>query len=71
MTRRKRPEAQLRRALVEHLRWGARGDTWWTHIPTGASQISHALSHNWSATVVALALNNAGTMRALIDEANA
>ena len=21
--------------MVEHLRWGARGDTWWTHIPTG------------------------------------
>ena len=35
MTRRKQPEAQLQRALVEHLRWGARGDTWWTHIPTG------------------------------------
>ena len=35
MTRRKQPEAQLQRALVEHLRWGARGDTWWTHIPNG------------------------------------
>ena len=35
MTPRKQPEAQLQRALVEHLRWGARGDTWWTHIPTG------------------------------------
>ena len=35
MTRRKQPEAQLQRALVEHLRWGPRGDTWWTHIPTG------------------------------------
>ena len=34
-------------------------------------QISHALSHNWSATVVALALRNAATLRALIDEANA
>ena len=21
--------------VIEHLRWGARGDTWWTHIPTG------------------------------------
>jgi hypothetical protein len=35
------------------------------------SQISLALSHNWSATVVALALRNAATLRALIDEANA
>ena len=35
------------------------------------SQISHALSHNWSATVVALALRNAATLRVLIDEANA
>ena len=35
------------------------------------SQIGHALSHNWSATVVALALGNAATLRALIDEANA
>ena len=35
------------------------------------SQIGHALSHNWSATVVALALRNGATLRALIDEANA
>jgi len=35
------------------------------------SQIGHALSHNWSATVGALALRNAATLRALIDEANA
>jgi len=35
MTPRKQPGAQLQRALVEHLRWGARGDTWWTHIPNG------------------------------------
>ena len=35
------------------------------------SQIGHALSHNWSAPVVALALRNAATLRALIDEANA
>ena len=35
------------------------------------SQIGHALSHNWSATVVALGLRNAATLRALIDEANA
>jgi hypothetical protein len=34
------------------------------------SQIGHALSHNWSATVVALALRNVATLRALIDEAN-
>jgi hypothetical protein len=35
MTCRKQPEAQLQRALVEHLRWGARADTWWIHIPNG------------------------------------
>ena len=35
MTHRKQPEAQLQRALLEHMRWGARGDTWWTHIPNG------------------------------------
>ena len=35
MTRRHQPEAQLQRALIQHPRWGPRGDTWWTHIPTG------------------------------------
>ena len=35
MTRRAQPEAILQRSLIEHLRWGARGDTWWTHVPTG------------------------------------
>ena len=35
MTGRYQPEAILQRSLIEHLRWGARGDTWWTHIPTG------------------------------------
>jgi VRR-NUC domain len=35
MTRRAQPESQLQRALVEHLRWRARGDVWWTHIPNG------------------------------------
>jgi hypothetical protein len=35
------------------------------------SQIGYALSYNWSATVVALALRNAATLRALIDEATA
>ena len=37
----------------------------------GASleQIGRALSHNWSAAVVALALRNTATLRALIDEA--
>jgi len=35
------------------------------------SQISHALSHNWAATVVGLTLRNAATLGALIDEANA
>jgi hypothetical protein len=35
MTRRHQPEAILQRSLIEHLRWGARGDTWSTHVPTG------------------------------------
>ena len=35
MTRRNQPEAGLQRSVIQHLRWGARGDTWWTHIPTG------------------------------------
>ena len=33
-------------------------------------QIGRALSHNWSATVVALAFRNFATLRALIDEAS-
>ena len=35
MTRRNQPEAALQRSVIQNLRWGARGDTWWTHIPTG------------------------------------
>jgi hypothetical protein len=35
MTRRNQPEAALQRSVIQHLRWGARGDTWWTHIPNG------------------------------------
>ena len=35
MTRRNQPEAALQRSVIQHLRWGARGDSWWTHIPTG------------------------------------
>jgi VRR-NUC domain len=38
MTRRNQPEAILQRSLVEHLRWCARGDVWWTHIPNGGSR---------------------------------
>src|SRR5262245_63129641 len=34
MTRR-RPEQQLQRAIVGHLRWRARPGVWWTHIPNG------------------------------------
>jgi hypothetical protein len=34
-TRRRQPEAQLQRSLVEHLRWCARPDVWFTHIPNG------------------------------------
>jgi MT-A70 len=35
MTRRNQPEAALQRSVIQHLRWGACGDRWWTHIPTG------------------------------------
>ena len=35
MTRRHQPEAEIQRAVVEHLRWSARGDAWWTHLPNG------------------------------------
>jgi hypothetical protein len=33
--RRARPEAQLQRSLVNHLRWCARSDVWWTHLANG------------------------------------
>jgi hypothetical protein len=33
--RQQRPEQQLQRALVEHLRWRAPRDTWWCHYPAG------------------------------------
>jgi hypothetical protein len=36
--RRRQPEAQLQRSLVEHLRWCARSDVWWTHIPNGGTR---------------------------------
>jgi hypothetical protein len=35
MSRRAQPEAQLQRSLIEHLRWCARSDVWWTHLPNG------------------------------------
>ena len=35
MTRRNQPEAILQRSLIEHLRWCARGDVWWSHIANG------------------------------------
>jgi hypothetical protein len=35
MTRRAQPEQQLQRSLIDHLRWCARSDVWWTHIPNG------------------------------------
>ena len=41
MTRRNQPEAALQRSVIQHLRWGARGDTWWTHIPTGGLAIAN------------------------------
>jgi VRR-NUC domain len=36
--RRQRPEAAIQRSLVDHLRWCARGDVWWTHIPNGGAR---------------------------------
>jgi VRR-NUC domain len=36
--RRRQPEAQLQRSLVEHLRWCARSDVWWAHIPNGGAR---------------------------------
>jgi VRR-NUC domain len=38
MTRRAQPEAQLQRSLVENLRWRARSDVWWAHIPNGGAR---------------------------------
>jgi hypothetical protein len=35
---RHQPEAQLHRSLVEHLRWCARSDVWWAHIPNGGAR---------------------------------
>jgi hypothetical protein len=35
---RRHPEAQLQRSLVEHLRWSARSDVWWAHIPNGGAR---------------------------------
>jgi hypothetical protein len=35
---RRHPEAQLQRSLVEHLRWCARSDVWWAHIPNGGAR---------------------------------
>jgi hypothetical protein len=36
--RRNQPEAQLQRSLVEHLKWCARADTWFCHIPNGGAR---------------------------------
>jgi hypothetical protein len=33
--RRHQSEAQLQHSLVEHLRWCARSDVWWTHLANG------------------------------------
>jgi hypothetical protein len=35
VTRRAQPEAQIQRAVIEHLAWRARPGVWWTHIPLG------------------------------------
>jgi hypothetical protein len=36
--RRRQPEALLHRALVEHLRWRAKPDVWFCHIPNGGAR---------------------------------
>jgi hypothetical protein len=38
VTRRAQPEAQLQRSLVEHLRWCAKADVWFAHIPNGGAR---------------------------------
>jgi VRR-NUC domain len=38
MTRRRQPEAQLQRSLVEHLRWCAKGDVWFAHLANGGAR---------------------------------
>jgi VRR-NUC domain len=37
-SRHQRPEQQLQRAVLDHLRWRARRDAWWTHIPNGGAR---------------------------------
>jgi hypothetical protein len=36
--RRQQPEAQLQRALIDHLRWRAPLDCWFAHIPNGGAR---------------------------------
>jgi VRR-NUC domain len=36
--RRAQPEATFQRSLVDHLRWCARADVWWAHIPNGGAR---------------------------------
>jgi VRR-NUC domain-containing protein len=36
--RRRQPERVLQTALVEHLRWSARSDVWFCHIPNGGAR---------------------------------
>ena len=36
--RRCRLEQQLQKAVIEHLRWRARPNVWWTHIPLGGAR---------------------------------
>jgi len=63
-------------AFVYVGRWALEQDAIWLGVDNAESfgielgQIGRALSHNWSATAVALALGNIATLRALIDEAS-
>jgi hypothetical protein len=36
--RRRQPEGQLQRSLVDRLRWCARSDVWFCHIPNGGAR---------------------------------
>jgi hypothetical protein len=38
MSRRARPEQSLQRSIVEHLKWCAKADVWYAHIPNGGAR---------------------------------
>jgi hypothetical protein len=42
MTRRRQPEAQLHRSVVDLLGWCAKADVWFCHIPNGGARTAIA-----------------------------